>query len=81
MVGPVGTFSLKSSEGIQVEYIAIFVAVLFPGALVAFNYELLQILERFAALRLYCAGIWHNAVVRSFIVPIGLWLARWTHMQ
>ncbi|KAG8633815.1 hypothetical protein MANES_18G124500v8 [Manihot esculenta] len=51
-----------ASEGIQVEYIAIFVAVLFPGALVAFNYELLQILERFAALRLYCAGIWHNAV-------------------
>ncbi|KDP34911.1 hypothetical protein JCGZ_09199 [Jatropha curcas] len=36
--------------------------VLFPGALVAFNYELLQILECFAALRVYCAGIWHNAV-------------------
>ncbi|XP_012075584.1 membrane-bound transcription factor site-2 protease homolog isoform X2 [Jatropha curcas] len=51
-----------ASEGIPTEYIAIFVAVLFPGALVAFNYELLQILECFAALRVYCAGIWHNAV-------------------
>lgn len=56
---------LKSSEGIQVEYIAVFFAVLFPGALVAFNQELLQSLPRFNVLRVYCAGIWHNAAVRS----------------
>ncbi|KAJ9183350.1 hypothetical protein P3X46_007215 [Hevea brasiliensis] len=65
-----------ASEGIQVEYIAIFVAVLFPGALVAFNYELLQILEQFAALRVFCAGIWHNAVccaacgLMLFLLPL-----------
>ncbi|EEF29670.1 protease m50 membrane-bound transcription factor site 2 protease, putative [Ricinus communis] len=51
-----------ASEGIQTEYIAVFIAVLFPGALAAFNHELLQILPHFAALRIYCAGIWHNAV-------------------
>ncbi|CAN1328027.1 Membrane-bound transcription factor site-2 protease homolog [Linum perenne] len=50
-----------ASEGIQVEYIALFIAVLFPGALVAFDYELLHGLERINALRVYCAGIWHNA--------------------
>ncbi|CAL1402612.1 unnamed protein product [Linum trigynum] len=49
------------SEGIQVEYIAVFIALLFPGALVALNDELLNGLERFSALRVYCAGIWHNA--------------------
>ncbi|KAF5742402.1 membrane-bound transcription factor site-2 protease isoform X1 [Tripterygium wilfordii] len=51
-----------ASEGLQMEYIAMFLAVLFPGALVAFNYELLQLLPRLNALRIYCAGIWHNAV-------------------
>ncbi|KAB1221607.1 Membrane-bound transcription factor site-2 protease [Morella rubra] len=51
------------SEGIQMEYIAVFVAALFPGALVAFNHELLQALPQFTALRIYCAGVWHNAVV------------------
>lgn len=54
---------MGSSEGIQLEYIAIFLAILFPGALVAFNYELLQAKPRATALRVYCAGIWHNAVV------------------
>ncbi|XP_062161299.1 membrane-bound transcription factor site-2 protease homolog isoform X4 [Alnus glutinosa] len=49
-------------EGIRMEYISFFLAVLFPGALVAFNYELLQALPQFTALRVYCAGIWHNAV-------------------
>lgn len=44
------------------EYIAVFLAGLFPGALVAFDYDLLQALPRLTALRVYCAGIWHNAV-------------------
>lgn len=29
----------------------------------AFNHEVLQALPRVAALRIYCAGIWHNAVI------------------
>lgn len=62
MLGTVGTFSSGSSEGIPTEYIAIFLAVLFPGALVALSYELLEELQPFAALRVYCAGVWHNAV-------------------
>ncbi|KAL4340658.1 hypothetical protein GQ457_08G009580 [Hibiscus cannabinus] len=51
-----------ASEGIQLEYIAVFLAVLFPGALVAFDHDLLLALPRLTALRVYCAGIWHNAV-------------------
>ncbi|KAA8537145.1 hypothetical protein F0562_029629 [Nyssa sinensis] len=55
-----------ASEGVRIEFIAVFLAVLFPGALVAFNYELLKALPRFAALRIYCAGIWHNAACCAF---------------
>ncbi|PQQ18756.1 membrane-bound transcription factor site-2 protease homolog isoform X2 [Prunus yedoensis var. nudiflora] len=53
---------IESSECVQMEYVAVFVAFLFPGALVAFDSESLQPLSCFAALRIYCAGIWHNAV-------------------
>ncbi|CAO2818922.1 unnamed protein product [Amaranthus hypochondriacus] len=58
-----GHAAAAASEGIQMEYIAVFLAVLFPGALVALNYELLQAKPRSTALRIYCAGVWHNAVV------------------
>lgn len=58
---------MESSEGIPIEYIAIFVAVLFPGALVAFDSELLQTLPSLTVLRVYTAGIWHNAVVSFHI--------------
>ncbi|KAK9268079.1 hypothetical protein L1049_010518 [Liquidambar formosana] len=67
-----------ASEGIQMEYIAVFIAVLFPGALVAFNFEMLQALPRLTALRIYCAGIWHNAVccavcgLALFLLPLFL---------
>ncbi|CAK9135404.1 unnamed protein product [Ilex paraguariensis] len=56
-----GATFTASSEGIQIEYIAVFSAVLFPGALVAFKDEFLQALPRLSTLRIYCAGIWHNA--------------------
>ncbi|CAK8562052.1 unnamed protein product [Lathyrus sativus] len=65
-----------TSEGVQIEYIAIFVAVLFPGALVAFNDELLQALQHLTSLRIYSAGIWHNAVccaacgLTLFLLPL-----------
>ncbi|PON83798.1 Membrane-bound transcription factor site-2 protease [Trema orientale] len=52
-----------ASEGIEMDYIAIFILLVFPGAFVAFNFDLLQALPHFASLRLYCAGVWHNAVV------------------
>lgn len=51
-----------ASEGVQMEYVAIFMAVLFPGALVALNYDLLENLPLFSMLRIYCAGIWHNVI-------------------
>ncbi|CAJ2636118.1 unnamed protein product [Trifolium pratense] len=65
-----------ASEGIQIEYIAIFIAVLFPGALVAFNDELVQASQHLTALRVYSAGIWHNAVccaacgLTLFLLPL-----------
>lgn len=65
-VHEVGHAVAATSEGIQIEYIAIFIAVLFPGALVAFNYELLQTLPNLTALRIYSAGIWHNAVLAGW---------------
>ncbi|XP_031384425.1 membrane-bound transcription factor site-2 protease homolog isoform X2 [Punica granatum] len=58
----IGHAIAAASEGVQVEHVAIFIAVLFPGALVAFNQDSLQALQRISALRIYCAGIWHNAV-------------------
>ncbi|CAJ2636119.1 unnamed protein product [Trifolium pratense] len=67
---------MESSEGIQIEYIAIFIAVLFPGALVAFNDELVQASQHLTALRVYSAGIWHNAVccaacgLTLFLLPL-----------
>ncbi|XP_042451807.1 membrane-bound transcription factor site-2 protease homolog isoform X2 [Zingiber officinale] len=49
-----------ASEGLRIEYIAVFLAICFPGALVAFDYDWLQSLPQSSALRIYCAGIWHN---------------------
>lgn len=72
ITGIIGNVFAGSSEGIQIEYIAVFLAVLFPGALVAFNHELLQALPRVAALRIYCAGIWHNAAVSADVIYLCL---------
>ncbi|OQU87250.1 membrane-bound transcription factor site-2 protease homolog isoform X3 [Sorghum bicolor] len=63
-----------ASEGLQIEYVAIFVAVLFPGAFVALNYDLLQNLPLFSMLRIYCAGIWHNVMLCTACVIITLLL-------
>ncbi|KAF4348611.1 hypothetical protein F8388_020992 [Cannabis sativa] len=65
-----------ASEGVEMEYIAIFIAFVFPGALVAFNHNLLQSLTHFASLRIYCAGIWHNAVCCS-LCGLTLFLLPW----
>ncbi|OEL28399.1 hypothetical protein BAE44_0010583 [Dichanthelium oligosanthes] len=54
-----------ASEGLEIEYVAIFIAVIFPGAFVALNYDLLQNLPLFSMLRIYCAGIWHNVMIRD----------------
>uniref|UniRef100_A0A7N0SXS5 Endopeptidase S2P n=1 Tax=Kalanchoe fedtschenkoi TaxID=63787 RepID=A0A7N0SXS5_KALFE len=67
-----------ASEGIQMEYISVFLAVLFPGALVAFNSEVMQVMNKSISLRVYCAGIWHNAVCCAisalilFLLPLML---------
>ncbi|CAN6444584.1 unnamed protein product [Victoria cruziana] len=52
-----------ASEGLRIEYVAIFLATIFPGALVSFDNEVLQSLPRCTNLRIYCAGIWHNVAL------------------
>ncbi|PIN03583.1 Intramembrane metalloprotease (sterol-regulatory element-binding protein (SREBP) protease) [Handroanthus impetiginosus] len=61
IVHELGHALAAAGEGVQMEYVAIFLAGLFPGALVAFNHASLQALPGVASLRIYCAGIWHNA--------------------
>lgn len=62
IVHELGHAVAAASEGVPIEYAAIFLVVIFPGALVAFDSYLLQALPNISALRIYCAGIWHNAV-------------------
>lgn len=57
--------NLEACEGVKLEYVAVFIALLFPGALVAFNHDALQDSSCFSALRIYCAGIWHNTVLSA----------------
>ncbi|KAL0727438.1 hypothetical protein Bca4012_023531 [Brassica carinata] len=73
LVHELGHALAAASEGIQMEYIAVFVAAIFPGGLVAFDHDLLQSLPSFNALRVYCAGIWHNAVFCA-LCAFGLFL-------
>ncbi|KAF8096095.1 hypothetical protein N665_0317s0002 [Sinapis alba] len=78
LVHELGHALAAASEGIQMEYIAVFIAAIFPGGLVAFDHDLLQSLPSFNALRVYCAGIWHNAVFCAlcafglFLLPVML---------
>lgn len=69
MLVTVGTFSSGSSE-VSTEFIAFFLALLFPGALVALNHELLEEWQKFTALRVYWAGVctmlWYAHVVLSY---------------
>ncbi|CAH2078451.1 unnamed protein product [Thlaspi arvense] len=78
LVHEIGHALAAASEGIQMEYVAVFIAAIFPGGLVAFDHDLLQSLASFNALRVYCAGIWHNAVLcllcalALFLLPVTL---------
>lgn len=73
MVHEFGHALAAASEGVQIEYIALFLALVFPGALVAFNDASLQLLPGMASLRIYCAGIWHNAAF-SGVCTLALFL-------
>ncbi|XP_039122072.1 uncharacterized protein LOC120258690 [Dioscorea cayenensis subsp. rotundata] len=70
-----------ASTGLQIEYIAVFLAIIFPGALVAFNYDVLQSLPRFSMLRIYCAGIWLNAVEESCMKPVLIPSMSWVEVS
>ncbi|KAL3630074.1 hypothetical protein CASFOL_023058 [Castilleja foliolosa] len=60
-------------ESVTTEYVAVFWAGLFPGALVAFDSASLNSLSGPATLRIYCAGVWHNAAL-CLACNLGLFL-------
>ena len=51
------------SEGVRTQRVALFVALLFPGALVVLDSEAVDALRPWQALRVYTAGVWHNAAL------------------
>eukprot|EP00897_Mesotaenium_endlicherianum_P006348 jgi/Mesen1/5741/ME000029S05053 len=52
-----------ASEGVRTQKVALFAALFFPGAYVALCGEALDALPPLRALRIFCAGVWHNCVV------------------
>ncbi|KAH8868670.1 Membrane-bound transcription factor site-2 protease [Schistosoma japonicum] len=50
-------------ERVRLHGFGIFVFGLYPGAFVDLNTSDLQSLSPFCQLRVYCAGVWHNAVI------------------
>lgn len=52
-----------ASEGVRTEKVAIFFMVVIPGALVELNSTAMSFLPPWSALKVYCAGVWHNVVL------------------
>eukprot|EP00850_Spirogloea_muscicola_P005282 SM000024S07744 [mRNA] locus=s24:118285:122687:- [translate_table: standard] len=71
-VHEVGHGLAAASEGVRMQHFAVFVALVFPGALVALSADQLELLPPTKALRIYCAGVWHNLVKHA---P-GTWLIK-----
>eukprot|EP00899_Mesostigma_viride_P005759 jgi/Mesvir1/15184/Mv06423-RA.3 len=51
-----------ASEGVPMVHCSLFVAVVLLGAYVTLDPETLRELPPYRALRIFCAGVWHNAV-------------------
>eukprot|EP00850_Spirogloea_muscicola_P007687 SM000039S14517 [mRNA] locus=s39:563761:566662:- [translate_table: standard] len=72
-VHEVGHGLAAASEGVRMQHVAVFVALVFPGALVALSADQLELLPPTKALRIYCAGVWHNLVQKH---ASGTWLIK-----
>ncbi|KAJ1568624.1 Membrane-bound transcription factor site-2 protease [Cladochytrium tenue] len=68
-----------AAEGVPVESVGLFVAVVFPGAFVELDEAELGQLEPLRRLRIVCAGAWHNWVAAmcawGALASLPLWLA------
>ena len=51
------------SEGVRTHRVALFVALLFPGAMVVLDSEAMDALRPWQAMRVYTAGVWHNVAL------------------
>ena len=54
-----------AAESVRVEASGCFLMVLYPGAFVELHAGLLAMVHPWKQLRIYCAGIWHNAVMAA----------------
>eukprot|EP00898_Chlorokybus_atmophyticus_P004122 jgi/Chlat1/4710/Chrsp30S04749 len=54
-----------ASEGVRTLRVSLFVALLLPGASVVLDADALSLLPPARALRVYCAGAWHNAFMAA----------------
>lgn len=57
-------------ERVRLHGFGVFVFGFYPGAYVDLNTSDLQTLTPFSQLRVYCAGVWHNAIIALFSVLI-----------
>ncbi|KAA0200005.1 Membrane-bound transcription factor site-2 protease [Fasciolopsis buskii] len=57
-------------ERVRLHGFGIFLFGIYPGAYVDLNTADLQSLTPFGQLRIYCAGVWHNAVIAMISVAV-----------
>lgn len=57
-------------ERVRLHGFGLFIFGLYPGAYVDLNSSDLQSLSPFSQLRVYCAGVWHNAVIALLSVVV-----------
>eukprot|EP00884_Botryococcus_braunii_P021430 jgi/Botrbrau1/7971/Bobra.9_2s0122.1 len=80
-VHEVGHAVAAAAEGVGLHYMAVFVLVFLPGALVALDIDTLNLLSPSRKLRVVCGGVWHNVVLSggcwllALLLPFLLWPA------
>ncbi|CAH8514811.1 unnamed protein product [Dicrocoelium dendriticum] len=57
-------------ERVRLHGVGVFLFGFYPGAYVDLNTADLQSLQPFSQLRVYCAGVWHNAVIALLSVAV-----------
>ncbi|KJE96891.1 hypothetical protein CAOG_007143 [Capsaspora owczarzaki ATCC 30864] len=60
-----------ASHSVTVEGFGAFVTVLYPGCYVSLNDDQMNAISPLRQLKIYCAGVWHNAMV-ALLAVIGL---------
>lgn len=66
----VGHALAASTEQVKVTGFGVFVLFLYPGAFVDLHSDHLSVISPKRQLRIYCAGVWHNAVLVLFALAL-----------